>query len=214
MIQIMKAGWVPVEKVCLSTSGYSMYPLLKPGSRVIVSTSVDPDRILIGDVVVIATQKPSRIADHEGTTARQSVTACLDRAARHGTANYHRTADHYGIMAHRVIFIQKRKEKPLLFLTKGDMNRAFDKSIGQDQILGKIVAIQKEKRLMDISKARWRIAGFLIAVSSGIFGLTHQWIHRRLLSCGQKKSRIGSWLFRLSFLVHRIFLYATILSLQ
>lgn len=178
VIQIMKAGCVPAKKACLSTSGYSMYPLLRPGSKVIISTHVNPDRILIGDIVVIATQQNS------------------------------------GIMAHRVIFIRNRRGKPVLFLTKGDMNRAFDKTISQDQILGEIVAIQKENRLINISKASWRIAGFLIAVSSGIFGLLHQWINRRLLSSGKKRSKIGSWLCRLTFLAHRIFLYTIILSLQ
>jgi len=180
----MKAGWVPAKEVCLSISGYSMYPLLHPGSKVTISTHINPDRILIGDIVVIATQQ------HPGIIA------------------------HQGIMAHRVIFIRKRKGKPVSFLTKGDMNRAFDKAISQDQILGKIVAIQKKNGLINISKVSWRIAGFLIAVSSGTFGLIHQWIDRRLLSSGKKRSEIGSWLCRLAFLAHRIFLYTIILSMQ
>jgi signal peptidase I len=184
VIQIMKAGWAPSKKVCLSISGYSMYPLLRPGSKVTISTHVNPDRILIGDIVIIATQQ------HPGIMA------------------------HQGVMAHRIVFIQKRKGKPVSFLTKGDMNKAFDKAISQDQILGEIVAIQKKNRLINISKASWRIAGFLIAVSSGTFGLLYQLIDRHLLSSGPPQKKIGSWLYRFPFLAHRIFLYTIILSLQ
>ena len=178
VIRIIKSGLLPAKKVCLSISGYSMYPLLHPGSKVIISTHVNPDRILIGDIVVVTSQRGA------------------------------------GIMAHRVIFIWKRKGKPFLFLTKGDTNRAFDKVIVPNQIMGEIVAIQKDNRLVNVSKSSWRIAGFLIAVSSGTSGILHQWVDKCLPSSGKKRSRIGSWFSRLSFLAHRVLLYTIILPLH
>ncbi|MEW5804176.1 MAG: signal peptidase I [bacterium] len=184
VIQIMEAGLLSAKKVCLSISGYSMYPLLQPGSKIMISTNLYPDRILIGDIVIITSR------------------------------NY------TGIVAHRVICIRRRKGKPVLFITKGDANRSFDRAIGPDQILGKIVTISKENKSIHLSRSYWRAAGVLIAVSSGICGLVHQCIDTCLcidrcnFSCGLARTKISLWAHRLTSHAHRIFLRAIILPLQ
>lgn len=119
-----------------------------------------------------------------------------------------------GIVVHRVVLIRKRKGKPVFFLTKGDGSRTFDKVIYSDQILGKVIAIKKENRFINLSKTSWRAAGFFIAVSSGACGLMHRLIGRYPLSSGTIGLKIGFQIRRLFFLTHRMFIQAVILSLS
>lgn len=183
VIKIMKARLLPEKKLCLSISGFSMSPLLHPGSKVIISTHVNPGQILIGSIIVIS------------------------------------SVQQQGIMAHRVIFIHKKNGKLAQFLTKGDGNRCFDKAILPEQILGEIVAIQKENSLINLCQPSWQVAGFLIALSSGISGFVHQWIDRCLridtrLFPGTIKSRVCFWSHKISSFAHRAFVSAVILALH
>lgn len=178
-IHIIKAGLVPPgQNLRFSICGYSMCPLLLPGSKVIVSPKVTPELIFIGDLVVITNLH------------------CCD------------------IMVHRVIFVWKKRGEKVFFLTKGDGSRAFDKVICADQILGEVIAIQKENRFINLSKICWRTAGFFIAVSSGISGLMNQWIGRCPLFSSKTGLKISIQFRRLFFLIHRMFLHAVILSLS
>lgn len=167
-IRIMKSGLLPGTEFCFPITGYSMYPLILPGTKVILSTRIT--RILIGDIIAVT--------DHQ-----QSA-----------------------IMAHRVIFVRKKRGKPVLFFTKGDGNRAFDKAICPDYILGKIVALKKNNTLINFSKPSWRIAGFLISLISGIFGTLDRWIDSY-----SGKTKIGFRSRKLLFFIYRIFLYTIVL---
>lgn len=116
-------------------------------------------------------------------------------------------------VAHRVIFVRKRNGESF-FLTKGDGNRSFDQFVGSDQILGKVVAIQKENRLINLSQTSWRVAGIFIAAISGICGLLHRLIGRYSIFCGRVGSKVGLCFGRIFFLIYRIFLRAVVVSLS
>ena len=167
-IQIIKTGFLPGENIEFSLIGHSMDPFIHPGARLILSTQINPSRIIIGDIIAIIHQD--------------------------------------SIIAHRVIFIIKKKGRPFLFLTKGDGNRTFDKPIYPDQILGKIVAIRKEKRLINLCRPFWRITGFWIVAGSGVFGILYKWINC-YLSSGKIMVKISHWLNKLLLFLQHIFLH-------
>lgn len=166
-IQILKTGFPKGKLFCSSITGYSMYPMIHPKSRVFLSTQISPEQIVVGDIVAIAQR--------------------------------------HTILAHRVIFIRKRKGKPVLFLTKGDWNRNFDSTFTPNQVLGKIVAIDKRHKEICLTRPLWKMAGLFIAFFSGISGFLQQRINRRPFS-GRIIRRLNSLYNKLLFLIQFIFL--------
>jgi signal peptidase I len=102
------------------------------------------------------------------------------------------------IVVHRVIKIKKEKDKKV-FITKGDFNRHLDPPVGEDEVLGKVVEIQKEERTIDLNKRFWRLFGYAIAAWFYLAGAVYMklrgvktWMgekisaeHRLLLLCAR-----------------------------
>lgn len=88
------------------------------------------------------------------------------------------------LMVHRVIQIDVAREYSQ-FLTKGDNVSSFDPPVVVDQIIGRVMAIQRGDREISIDTRWWRMFGYWVARS------TLSWY--RLLAIGQhiKQRLIG-----------------------
>jgi hypothetical protein len=69
------------------------------------------------------------------------------------------------LIAHRVLRIYHRQSEPI-FITKGDHIRRFDPPANADEIVGRVLAVERGGRQMPLNTAAWRVVGWLIAVST------------------------------------------------
>ena len=71
-----------------------------------------------------------------------------------------------------------KKRGGTLYITKGDKGNFWDEPLSVEQILGKVVTIEKGSRIMDLEKRSWRIINWLLALFSliegAIFGTGYQ----------------------------------------
>ncbi len=86
----------------------------------------------------------------------------------HGCANPHRGEiivfrDENKLTIHRIIRLSHDSGK-LLFITKGDNFFKFDAPVTPEQILGRVVAVQRGKQRIMIDTPAWRMVGWSIAV--------------------------------------------------
>ena len=93
------------------------------------------------------------------------------------------------LVAHRVLCIQ-RGDAGLTFVTKGDSASHLDPLVSADEIVGRVLAVERNDRRMSLDTAAWRTAGWLMAVSTLTWRELYRWgqrFKRRLLgsrSCG------------------------------
>jgi signal peptidase I len=87
------------------------------------------------------------------------------------------------LVAHRVLHIAAGDGGPT-FVTKGDNASQFDPPLSADEIVGRVLAVEREGRRMSLDTAAWRALGWLIAVGTlawiGLYGWG-QALKRRLL---------------------------------
>ncbi|MEW6681006.1 MAG: PqqD family peptide modification chaperone [bacterium] len=68
------------------------------------------------------------------------------------------------LLAHRIVYLKREKE--VLFRTKGDANIGLDDIFPQKGIIGKVIAIQKGRRWLFINNKAWGIINKIIAIYS------------------------------------------------
>ena len=64
---------------------------------------------------------------------------------------------------HRIVYITPQAEGTML-VTKGDNLTYFDAPIRSDQLLGRVIAIQRDGREINIDTTKWRLIGRLTVV--------------------------------------------------
>lgn len=62
-----------------------------------------------------------------------------------------------GVIAHRVISIEKIEEVNRTFILRGDTSISCDKPVKSEQILGKVVAVERAGRSINLSSRRAKI---------------------------------------------------------
>ena len=67
-------------------------------------------------------------------------------------------------MAHRVISVERKKQKTL-FLQKGDAS-AYAALIPSDSVMGKVTAIEKKGRLIELTRGRGRVLNVFLGLKS------------------------------------------------
>lgn len=69
------------------------------------------------------------------------------------------------MIAHRVIK-RKRENNKIMLVTKGDSNLNFDTLVQENNILGKIIAIEKPNGTINLDCNKWYICNYMIAIIS------------------------------------------------
>lgn len=72
------------------------------------------------------------------------------------------------MIAHRVIK-RKRENNKIMLVTKGDSNLNFDTLVQENNILGKIIAIEKPNGTINLDCNKWYICNYMIAIYSLLF---------------------------------------------
>jgi hypothetical protein len=86
------------------------------------------------------------------------------------------------LVAHRLLAIRRGDAGPV-FISKGDNTSQFDPPLLADEILGRVVAIERHGRSMALDTAVWRALGWLIAITTLAWTRLYGWgrgLKRRL----------------------------------
>jgi signal peptidase len=83
------------------------------------------------------------------------------------------------LIAHRLVSI-KIVNNQRLFELKGDTNLGFDQLIGEDQILGKLVSVQKKHRILTPEGRFARFWGKVIITFPALSGILRRYLNRKL----------------------------------
>ncbi len=81
------------------------------------------------------------------------------------------------LIAHRVLRIYHRQSEPV-FITKGDNAAHFDPPLHAGEVIGRVLAIEREGRRMPLDTTAWRIVGWLIAASTLAWTQLYGWGRR------------------------------------
>jgi hypothetical protein len=105
------------------------------------------------------------------------------------------------LIAHRVLRVCRGDATPRYvgpaFITKGDGVSHLDPPLSVDEVVGRVLAVERGDRVMSLDTAAWRVAGWLMAVSTLTWGEMYHWgrrLKRGLL--GSRPSRLGAVLKR------------------
>jgi signal peptidase len=66
--------------------------------------------------------------------------------------------NHRGVIAHRVVTIEKREGDARVFILRGDASRSCDAPVESRQILGKVVSVERNGWRMNVSSRRAKMA--------------------------------------------------------
>ncbi len=98
------------------------------------------------------------------------------------------------LIAHRVLCIYDGDARPT-FVTKGDNAPQFDSPLSADEIVGRVLAVERGSRYMPLDTAAWRVLGWLMAVSTLAWTKLYGWsrdLKQRLL--GPQPNRLTAFL--------------------
>jgi signal peptidase len=62
-----------------------------------------------------------------------------------------------GVIAHRVIRIERREDKPGVFHLRGDASTSRDAPVGAEQILGRVISVERMGRTVSLVNLRAKI---------------------------------------------------------
>lgn len=131
------------HSVELSATGYSMFPTLRPGDRIIVKPLMKGELPIRGSVVVyIVTNVTGQGAGPTGKDKRE------ERRSGNG-----------GLVMHRLIGINDDGSGKPLFITRGDSGTEPDKPWPQQQLIGVAVSYKrckKEYSVKTLLPGMWR----------------------------------------------------------
>jgi signal peptidase I len=100
------------------------------------------------------------------------------------------------LIAHRALRIHDSSTGPT-FVTKGDNASQFDPPLSTDEIVGRVLAVERGGRYMSLDTAVWRVLGWLIAVSTLAWTRLYGWsraLKQNLL--GPQPNRLTAFLRR------------------
>lgn len=105
------------------------------------------------------------------------------------------------LIAHRVLRIyggdalEMGKGHRPSFVTKGDHAPQFDSPLSADEIVGRVLAVERGSRYMSLDTAAWRVLGWLMAVSTLAWTKLYGWsrdLKQRFL--GPQPNRLTAFL--------------------
>lgn len=111
------------------------------------------------------------------------------------------------LIAHRALRICSG-DAGLTFVTKGDNAFQFDPPLSADEIVGRVLAVERGGRYMSLDTAVWRVLGWLIAVSTLAWTKPYGW------SRDLKQRLLGSQPNRLTTFLHQSVLAFSSLTLK
>ena len=101
-------------------------------------------------------------------------------------------SDH--LFVHRVIRIE-RTSQPVRFLTKGDNAPNFDSPVSVEEVIGRVIAIQRDDREILLDTKAWRASGYLIAWTTLLLSMFLAIGQRLKQRCvGPQPSRSTAWM--------------------
>jgi signal peptidase len=62
-----------------------------------------------------------------------------------------------GLIAHRIVNIEERKDCGLTFILRGDASPTYDAPVKLEQVLGKVVCLERDHHLIDPYSLRVRL---------------------------------------------------------
>jgi hypothetical protein len=100
------------------------------------------------------------------------------------------------LIAHRLLRVYGGDAEPT-FVTKGDNAAQFDPPLSADEIVGRVLAVERGDRYMSLDTTTWRVLGWLVAVSTLAWTKLYGWsrdLKQRLL--GPQPNRLTAFLRR------------------
>jgi hypothetical protein len=67
---------------------------------------------------------------------------------------------------------------PRLFITKGDHGWSLDAPVRGDTLVGQVIALQKQGRVIVLDAPTWQVIGWIIATASLAVALPYGWLRR------------------------------------
>jgi signal peptidase len=64
-----------------------------------------------------------------------------------------------GLIAHRVVRIERREDEARVFHLRGDASNSCDAPVSAEQILGRVVSVERNKRTVSLVNLRAKILG-------------------------------------------------------
>jgi signal peptidase I len=140
------------NSVELNAAGYSMFPTLRPGDRVVVKPVAKGEVPVRGSVVVFVDNG----AMAEGTGHRAQGTEPRARSAGLRAQGLEQNSI---LVMHRLVEIKRDDSDDLLFITRGDSGVECDKPWPIEQLVGEAVSFKRAKREIRIKifvPRKWR----------------------------------------------------------
>ena len=151
--EVLKTG----HSVELPATGYSMFPTLRPGDRVVVKPLAKGELPLMGSVVVCV---------NTGATA-QLRNCAIDQ--RHNVI----------LVMHRLIEIKNDDSGNSLLITRGDSARETDKPWRQEQLLGSAISYKRRRK-------EHLIKAFTPGVWRYLFNHRMLWVYIKMRESGKR----------------------------
>ena len=155
------------NSVELPAVGYSMFPTLRPGDRIIVKPIMKGELPIRGSVVVYLANNVT--GQGEGTTAK-------DNREKRWSGNR-------GLVMHRLIGIYNNPSGKPLFITRGDSGKEPDKPWPQQQLIGVAVNYKRDKK-------EQLIKTFIPAFWRYIYNLMFLWMFRKIMRLKRMVDRL------------------------
>jgi len=105
-----------------------------------------------------------------------------------------------GFIAHRIVKIKKRNGEGLTYILKGDASATCDEPVETQQVLGKVVFLERNHRIIDPYSLRVRL-----------WGMVYRWLNHRIIDPYSLRVRLWGMVYRwLARLKRAIFYQASI----
>lgn len=148
VLSVLESG----HSVELPATGYSMYPSLKPGDRMVVNPLPVGALPMKGSVVVCVEGEGQR-AEGRGRKA-EGVRRRAEGAGRRMKSSGLRAQgeERSVLVMHRLVEIKKDDSEKILFITRGDSISEKDLPWRQDQIIGAVESFTRNGRRCLVKK--------------------------------------------------------------
>ncbi len=96
----------------------------------------------------------------------------------------------------------RRREGAASLLTAGDNNAGFDPEIPLDQVVGKVIAVRRQPKIMRLDTISWRLSGYILARLWLGGRRAQKWVRRARRRWGKaEEGRASSRTGRRSYLI-------------
>ena len=159
--EVLKTG----HSVELPATGYSMFPTLRPGDRVVVKPLAKGELPLTGSVVVCV---------DNGATAQRRNGATVQRHNDITPERHNST-----LVMHRLVEFKNDDSGNSLLITRGDSARETDKPWRQEQLLGSAISYKRRRK-------EHLIKAFAPGVWRYLFNHRMLWVYIKMRESGKR----------------------------